>query len=85
MKRNEFLAALGISSAAVILTTCLGCSKNSGGETIPANPPSNIDFTLDLTSSANAALLTNGGYLAINGVIVAKTTQLKGTSLRIYA
>lgn len=73
MKRNEFLAALGISSAAVILTTCLGCSKNTGGTTAPSNPPTNPDFTLDLTASANAALLTNGGYLSINGVIVAKT------------
>ncbi|NLU95400.1 ubiquinol-cytochrome c reductase iron-sulfur subunit [Chitinophaga sp. Ak27] len=73
MNRNEFLAALGIGSASVILTTCLGCSKSSGGVT-PSDPPGNIDFTLDLRASANAALLTNGGFLSANGVIVAKTS-----------
>ncbi|MBV8251524.1 MAG: Rieske 2Fe-2S domain-containing protein [Chitinophaga sp.] len=72
MKRHEFLAALGMSSAAMILT-CIGCSKGSGGSDAPA-PSSNVDFTLDLNASTNAALLTNGGYVSINGVIVAKTT-----------
>ncbi len=72
MNRNEFLAALGASSAAMILT-CIGCSKSAGGGAAPA-PPSNVDFTLDLTTSTNSALQTNGGYISINGVIVARTT-----------
>jgi cytochrome b6-f complex iron-sulfur subunit len=32
-----------------------------------------VDFTLDLTNSANSALNNNGGYLYHGGVIVART------------
>lgn len=35
--------------------------------------PGNIDFTLDLSQSANSALNSNGGYVYSNGVIVART------------
>ncbi len=71
MNRKEFLAAIGISSATVILGACLGaCSKSSTSDAITAP---NLDFTLDLTSPSNATLTTNGGYLYSNGVIVAKT------------
>lgn len=41
----------------------------SSGTTAPAN----VDFTLDLSQSANAALLTAGGYVYNSGVIVART------------
>lgn len=72
MDRKEFLSLLGFSSASVALATCLGgCSKNvSSGTTAP----SGVDFTLDLSQAANAALLTNGGYIYNSGVIVARTT-----------
>lgn len=71
MDRKEFLSLLGFSSASFALASCLaGCVKNvSSGTTAPAN----VDFTLDLSQSANAALLTNGGYVYNSGVIVAKT------------
>jgi cytochrome b6-f complex iron-sulfur subunit len=71
MTRKEFLSLMGMGTAGVAIASCLGgCSKNvSSGTTAP----SNVDFTLDLTQSANAALLTNGGYIYKNGVIVART------------
>jgi nitrite reductase/ring-hydroxylating ferredoxin subunit len=62
MNRKEFLAQLGVGAAAVVLTTCLGsCGKTSL-----------VDFTLDLTATANDALKTAGGYVINNGVVVAK-------------
>ncbi|MEJ7681108.1 MAG: hypothetical protein WKG06_25295 [Segetibacter sp.] len=72
MDRKEFLSLLGFSSASLALGSCLGgCSKNvSSGTTAPTN----VDFTLDLSQPANAALLTNGGYVYNSGVIVAHTT-----------
>lgn len=70
MDRKEFLNLLGISSAAFILSRCLeGCQPMND---IPS-APTNVDFTLDLTASANSALNSNGGYLYKGGVIVART------------
>ena len=67
MDRKEFLSLIGFSAVAATLPMCMGaCSKSS--DTM------SVDFTLDLTQSANSALNTNGGYLIHNGVIVAKTT-----------
>ena len=45
------------------------CTKSS---TTPSGPT--VDFTLDLTLPANAALGHTGGYIYSNGVIVAKTS-----------
>lgn len=75
MDRKEFLASLGISAASFAVISCIGCSKsgsNPSGGTVTG--PTGVNFTLDLSSSANAALLANGGYLVSNGVIVARTT-----------
>lgn len=71
MDRKEFFEAIGIGVIGVAITSCIGCSKSSTGPGAAA--PSNIDFTIDL--NANAPLLTNGGYLAMNGVIIARTTS----------
>jgi len=69
MDRKEFLALVGTSIGAITLVSCLqSCKKQSNATTGPT-----VDFTLDLTTSANHALTTNGGYLYNNGVIVAKT------------
>ena len=37
--------------------------------------PTNVNFTLDLTNSANSALNSNGGYIYNGGVIVARTVN----------
>ena len=70
MDRKEFLGLVGTSIGAIVLVSCLqSCKKQNNSPTAPT-----VDFTLDLNSSTNSALLSNGGYLYSNGVIVAKTT-----------
>lgn len=73
MDRKEFISLLGMSVASFSVLACIGgCTKNtdaSSGTTASAN----IDFTLDLSQVANAALNTNGGYVYKNGVVVART------------
>lgn len=80
MDRKEFLASLGIGTAALFAISALqSCNV--------ANPvsdaPTNVDFTLDLTASANSALKTNGGYVYSNGIIVARTTS--GSYVAVYS
>ena len=68
MERKEFIYQLGAGVAAFALSTCMySCTKANAG------PPSNIDFTLDLTLSENAPLNRNGGFIYSNGIIVART------------
>jgi cytochrome b6-f complex iron-sulfur subunit len=68
MDRKEFLATLGFGTAAVVCAYCLnGCSSANPVDA----PPTNVDFTLDLTASANAALKTIGGYIYNDRIIIA--------------
>ena len=70
MDRKEFLSMLGFSAGGLLLASCMGgCKKDSG------STATTVDFTLDLTQPANAALTTAGGFLYSNGVIVAKTNS----------
>ena len=71
MDRKEFLASLGIGAAFVAYSSCLeGCNV--------ANPvssaPTNVDFTLDLTSPTYAALNTIGGSIVKDNIIIARTS-----------
>jgi cytochrome b6-f complex iron-sulfur subunit len=69
MDRKEFLSQLGLTSAVVFMGACMaGCSKD--GST-PA--PSNVDFTLNLSDTANAALGSAGGFVYKNNIIIART------------
>jgi len=78
MDRKEFLSQIGLGAAGMILFGCLGgCEKKDDA---PA-APTNVNITLDLTASANAPLLTAGGYIYTNGIIVAQTTS--GTYLAV--
>lgn len=69
MDRKDFLKLTGMSMGAFVLASCLGGCKKSD------STPSAliVDFTLDLTQSANSALNLNGGFIYKDGVIVAKT------------
>lgn len=70
MDRKEFLSLLGLSSAALAVSYCLGgCQPMNNGPTAPTN----VNFTLDLTNPAYSALNSNGGYIYNGGVIVART------------
>jgi len=85
MERKEFLSQVGFGAAALLLPACFGsltsCSSNdvtpSGGG---ITPPTNLDFTLDVSTGALSA---NGGFLVTNGIIVART--LTGSFLAVSA
>ncbi|MBU3679496.1 MAG: Rieske 2Fe-2S domain-containing protein [Candidatus Kapabacteria bacterium] len=67
MNRKDFLKksfiGLTVLTAAGGASACLnGCSSSTA--------PADIDFTLDLNDSANAALRSVGGSRNVNGVIV---------------
>ena len=66
MERKEFLKLLGMSAGSVLIASCIQSCKK---------PSTKVDFTLDLTTSANASLNTNGGYVYSHGVIIAKTVS----------
>ncbi len=72
MDRKQFITAIGMGAATVAVFNCVGCAKGATGSPSTAAPTS-VDFTLDLTASANSALSTNGGYIYSNGIIIAKT------------
>ncbi len=69
MKRKEFLSTLGFTAAGVICAQCLsGCSMPTDFA-----GPTNVDFTLDLTSATYHALTVPGGSIYKGGVVVAHT------------
>ncbi len=80
MDRKAFLSAIGLSSAAMVLT-CIGCSKSGGSVQNP--PVTNVDFVLDLSAQQNAALLQKGGYIASQGILIAHT--LNDTYIAVQA
>ncbi len=60
----------GLGAAAIACGACFdGCKP----EDVPS-APTNVNFTLDLTAPANAALNSNGGYVYHDGIIVARTS-----------
>lgn len=72
MDRKEFLTSVGIGAAAAACSYCLGaCKVNDAGIT----GPTNVNFTLDLSSAANSTLNNVGGYVYNGGVIVANTPK----------
>lgn len=73
MDRKEFLSTIGLTSTSLLLT-CLGCSKGNSSSARVPTPPISVDFSIDLTAAANASLAQPGGYMAMNGVLVAHTT-----------
>jgi len=69
MNRHEFFvyAATGIGTL-LVSRSMAGCSDT------PAEPPQpTLDFTLRLTDQANQSLLTAGGYVIANGVLIVRT------------
>jgi cytochrome b6-f complex iron-sulfur subunit len=74
MDRKEFLAQLGLTSAAIFMGTCLGgCSKDDGGGVVVPPAPTGVDFTINLADAAYSNLSTPGGYIYRSGIIVART------------
>lgn len=71
MDRKDFLkTGLAFCGLAMIPTGLIeSCTKPTYGG------PSNVNFTLDLTQSANASLNSIGGALIANGVIVIRASN----------
>jgi Rieske Fe-S protein len=69
MKRREFLGTL-TAPVAVACTACMAaaCSKSSDGPNNAPTPPSNVNFTVNLSTQ----LLAVGSSLSQSGVIVAR-------------
>lgn len=73
ISRNEFLKSLGFKGASLMaiycgastLTSCINEAGDPTGST-------GIDFTLDLTDTANAQLTTVGNYMIVNKIVVAR-------------
>lgn len=73
MTRKDFFARVGFGAATLLVPACIAgisnsCSSDSEGA--PGTAPTNVDFTLDISTGA---LATNGGFLVHGGVIVART------------
>jgi cytochrome b6-f complex iron-sulfur subunit len=68
MNRRDFFEMTGVT---IILPVCLGMLSKCGKTDIVPSAPTNVDFTIDVSTGA---LAQNGGYLVKNGLIVARTT-----------
>lgn len=75
INRNEFLKSIGLKGAALLAVYCAGQSLTSCSKDSVTPAPLASPLTVDLTSSANAALLKQGGYIVINDIVVANTTN----------
>jgi cytochrome b6-f complex iron-sulfur subunit len=73
MDRKDFLNSIGISATPFAMINCTGCKKNDGSSFSDTTGPTGLNFSLDLSLTANTVLLSNGGFLVSNGVIVART------------
>ncbi len=72
MNRNDFLKKVGAGAAFALTATCLGgCAvENIAPDSPIAASNGAVDFTLDLSTSGNAALANNGGYVIVNNNVV---------------
>ena len=81
MKRQQFLTTLGVSAATVLFVPYLvSCSKSNSIDSGTGPGPGSgtggaVDFTLDLSLSANSALNTNGNSIINSGIIIARTSS----------
>lgn len=70
INRHEFLRKIGFAGSALAAVYFAGHLQSCTNDRV--NPaPTNL--TLDLTSSENSALKTNGGYVIKNGVVIARS------------
>jgi cytochrome b6-f complex iron-sulfur subunit len=69
MKRRIFVKTIGLSTVACACGQLISCSSNSTDPT-----PSNVDFTLDLSLSANAPLNSDGGSVTSQGIIIVRVS-----------
>lgn len=77
MERKKFLRSLGAGAAFALTFPCLhGCSNDEGeivGDIV--EEPTGVDFTIDLTSAEASKLVTNGGFILKNYVVIVKNLE----------
>lgn len=78
MDRKEFIHLAGANAAWMLVCSCF-CRCSDHNNVFPA-PPTNIDFTLDVSTGA---LAQNGGSIITRGIIVVRT--LTGVFLAVSA
>lgn len=70
MKRKEFLEKLGIGAAFVLTSTCLGgCTRDE------ADPPKDINFTIDLDEAKYDELKVFGSYVIEDDIVIARSNS----------
>ncbi|MFN3307203.1 MAG: ubiquinol-cytochrome c reductase iron-sulfur subunit [Candidatus Kapaibacteriota bacterium] len=70
MERKEFLKNLGLGFAGLAIAKCvIGCGDNN------TTSPTNIDFTIDLNDPRYSSLRKVGGFVIVNDVLIAKTSE----------
>lgn len=80
MTRKDFIAQVGGGAAGLFFVACAAGCKKKQQQTSPAQGPSNVNFTVDISTGP---LASNGGYTVKNGVIVART--MSGSFIAIAA
>lgn len=76
MERKQFLRSLGAGAAFALTFPCLqGCSSDDSPEGTIVVEPTNVDFTIDLTSSEANKLDANGGFILKNLVVIVKNLE----------
>jgi len=76
MERKQFLRTLGAGAAFALTFPCVnGCSSDEGVNGTIVEEPAGVDFTIDLTSSEASNLATNGGFILMNLVVVARNLE----------
>lgn len=76
MERKQFLKSLGAGAAFAITFPCLGgCGKDDGTDGNLVDPPTGVDFTVDLNAPEAANLQNNGGFILKNLVVVVKNLE----------
>ncbi|WP_304232370.1 ubiquinol-cytochrome c reductase iron-sulfur subunit [Jiulongibacter sediminis] len=71
LKRNEFLKDLGFKGAALFALYCTGTSCLPADVNPSATSNLGNSLTIDLSDSANSSLLSDGGYIIKEGVVIA--------------
>ncbi len=79
MDRKQFMTLVGTSIGAIVLQHCLSGCKNEKDDPIDpgtgdGDGSSTTGLSLDLSTSAYSSLNTNGGYVYVSGIIVARTS-----------
>ncbi|MFS4493850.1 ubiquinol-cytochrome c reductase iron-sulfur subunit [Maribacter sp. 2308TA10-17] len=76
MERKQFLRTLGAGAAFALTFPCVhGCSKDENQNGTIVVEPTNVDFTIDLTSAEAANLGENGGFILKRLVVIAKNLE----------